>query len=108
MIMVRIFTALELIPADIEPRPYAPDWHLHRSDEKYLGWVQQYAHQVDTPQPGDIALFKFGRCLSHGGIVDQITPDITMIHADMYAGCVERAEVRRWADRLAGYWRIGA
>jgi NlpC/P60 family putative phage cell wall peptidase len=108
MIMVRIFTALELIPADIEPRPYSPDWHLHRSDEKYLGWVQQYAHQVDTPQPGDIALFKFGRCLSHGGIVDQITPDITMIHADMYAGCVERAEVRRWADRLAGYWRIGA
>lgn len=108
MIMVRIFTALEMIPDDIDPRPYSPDWHLHRSDEKYLGWVERYAVKVDDPQPGDIALFQFGRCLSHGGIVDQITPEITMIHADMHAGCVERAEVRRWQDRLAGYWRMHA
>lgn len=108
MIMVRIFADLGLIPKDVDPRPYAPDWHLHRSDEKYLGWVTKYATRVDAPEPGDIALFKFGRCISHGGIVETITPDIIMIHADMHAGCVERAEVRRWADRLAGYWRIVA
>ena len=106
MLPVRVFTALGLLPADLEPRPYPPDWHLHRSDEKYLGWVEQYGVKVDEPQTGDLALFKFGRCLSHGGIVDQIIPEITMIHADRDAGHVERAEVRRWADRLAGYWRI--
>lgn len=105
MILVRVFCDLGLVP-EFDPRPYATDWHLHRSEEKYLGGVMRYAVKVDEPQPGDVALFKFGRCLSHGGIVDQITPEITMIHADLNAGCVERTEVRRWADRLAGYWRV--
>lgn len=105
MLLVRVFCDLGLVPP-FDPRPYATDWHLHRSEEKYLGGVMRYAVKVDEPQPGDVALFKFGRCLSHGGIVDQITPEITMIHADLNAGCVERTEVRRWADRLAGYWRV--
>jgi NlpC/P60 family putative phage cell wall peptidase len=105
MLLVRVFCDLGLVPA-FDPRPYATDWHLHRSEEKYLGGVMRYAEKVDEPQPGDVALFKFGRCLSHGGIVDAVSPDITMIHADLNAGCVERTEVRRWADRLAGYWRV--
>lgn len=106
MLPVRVFTALGLIPADVEPRPYAPDWHLHRSEEKYLGWVTRFADPVDTPQPGDLVLFRFGRCYSHGGLIDAITPEITMIHADQNAGCVERAEVRRWADRSPCFWRV--
>jgi NlpC/P60 family putative phage cell wall peptidase len=105
MLLVRVFCDLELVPM-IDPRPYATDWHLHRSEEKYLSWVTDYAAKVDEPQPGDVAMFRFGRCLSHGGIVDAVTPDITMIHADLHAGRVERTEVRRWADRLAGYWRV--
>jgi NlpC/P60 family putative phage cell wall peptidase len=105
MLLVRVFCDLGLVPA-FDPRPYATDWHLHRSEEKYLGGVMRYAVKVDEPQPGDVALFKFGRCLSHGGIVDVVSPDITMIHADLNAACVERTEVRRWADRLAGYWRV--
>jgi NlpC/P60 family putative phage cell wall peptidase len=105
MLLVRVFCDLELIPM-FDPRPYATDWHLHRSEEKYLGGVMRYAVKVDEPQPGDVALFKFGRCLSHGGIVDAVSPEITMIHADLSAGRVERTEVRRWADRLAGYWRV--
>jgi NlpC/P60 family putative phage cell wall peptidase len=105
MLLVRVFCDLGIVPL-FDPRPYPPDWHLHRSEERYLGGVTRYAVQVDEPQPGDVALFKFGRCLSHGGIVETTSPDIIMIHADMRAGCVERAEVRRWADRLAGYWRV--
>jgi cell wall-associated NlpC family hydrolase len=48
-------------------------------------------------------LFRVGRCLAHGGIV---VGDDLMIHADLYAGCVERSEIRRWADRVGGYWRL--
>jgi NlpC/P60 family putative phage cell wall peptidase len=105
MILVRVYGDLGLIPS-FDPRPYPTDWHLHRSEERYLGWVTKYARQVDEPEPGDVALFRFGRCLSHGGIVEAATPEITMIHADLKAGRVERAEVRRWSERLAGYWRI--
>ena len=50
--------------------PYYPnDWHLHRSSERYLEGLLQYAHEVETPLAGDIAMWKFGRCFSHGAIV---------------------------------------
>jgi len=29
----------------------------------------QYAHEVELPEKGDIILWKFGRCFSHGAIV---------------------------------------
>jgi NlpC/P60 family putative phage cell wall peptidase len=57
-----------LPPGECDPGYYSPEWHLHRSEEKYLGWVIKYCKPVDSPKPGDIALFKFGRCVSHGGI----------------------------------------
>ncbi|SEJ56168.1 hypothetical protein [Frateuria terrea] len=108
MLPVRVLTALGLIPAEVEPRPYAPDWHLHRSEEKYLGWVKRFADPVEAPQIGDLVLFRVGRCFSHGGIVEAIEPELYMIHASREAGKVERAEVRRWADRPHGFWRIRA
>ena len=37
-----------------------------------------YAHEVEAPEPGDVALFKFGRCFSHSAIV---TDWPLMIHA---------------------------
>ncbi|MGN6383643.1 MAG: hypothetical protein ACTHMK_13655 [Dyella sp.] len=106
MLPVRVFTALNLIPADVDPRPYAPDWHLHRNEEIYLGWVRRFADPVDAPQAGDLVLFRVGRCFSHGGLIEATEPEIYMIHASQEAGRVERAEVRRWADRPHGFWRI--
>ncbi len=55
---------------NIETGYYPHDWHLHRSEELYLDWVKKYCNIIDgNPQPGDIAVFKFGRCVSHAGIV---------------------------------------
>lgn len=105
MLLVRVFVDTGLVPP-FDPRPYPPDWHLHRSAERFLGWIDQFAQRVDAPRPGDVALFKFGRCVSHGGIVETIAPEPVMIHADLSAGRVCRCEVSRFADRLAGYWRL--
>ena len=52
-----------------DPRPYPPNWHLHRSEERYLAWMQALAREVDAPQPGDVVIWRFGRCFSHGGII---------------------------------------
>lgn len=52
-----------------DPRPYPPEWHLHNPEERYLRWVETVAREVETPRPGDIVLFQFGRCFSHGGIM---------------------------------------
>ncbi|HET8552710.1 MAG TPA: NlpC/P60 family protein [Gammaproteobacteria bacterium] len=102
MLLVRVYHACGLIPA-IEPRPYPPDWHLHRSTERYLGWVEDYAEPVDVGEPGDVALYRFGRCLSHGGIVIK---ESQMIHAFKRAGKVEVAELCTFEPRLAGFWRV--
>src|SRR5436305_910136 len=45
-------------------------WHLHRDAERYLDGLLQYTHEIKgQPLPGDIVLWKFGRCYSHGAIV---------------------------------------
>jgi NlpC/P60 family putative phage cell wall peptidase len=57
------------VSAHIDPPFYVPDWHLHRDAERYLEGLLGYAHPVSALEPGDIALFRFGRTFSHGAIV---------------------------------------
>jgi cell wall-associated NlpC family hydrolase len=65
---------------------YPPDWHLHRGVELYLGGVLDNATEIPgPPQPGDIALFKMGRCFAHGVIV---TGWPQLIHAHYSAGVI--------------------
>lgn len=50
---------------------YSNEWHLHRSEEKYLKYVQQIADEVPMDKPlqvGDLLLYQYGRCISHGAI----------------------------------------
>lgn len=54
---------------DFKVGPYARDWMFHREEERYLQWVNRYLDEVETPLPGDVALWRFGRCYSHGAIV---------------------------------------
>ncbi len=101
MLLVRVFCDLGVVP-QFDPRPYPPDWMLHRSDERFLAWVRQSATRVEIPQEGDVALFRFGRCVSHGGIVCE--PGY-MIHAHLPAGRVMRAEMAPYLHRLHSFWR---
>lgn len=110
MLLVRVVVDPGLAEP-FDPRPYPPDWYLHRDEERFRAIVEQYADKIpdgESPRIGDIPLFKFGRCLAHGGVVVAIEPEPIMIHADKDAGRVVRCEVRRWEDRLAGYWRLRA
>lgn len=111
MLPVRVFTDAGIVHGVEDPRPYPPDWHLHRSEERYLRWMQRYGYRVRRGwevRPGDMALFKFGRCVSHGGIVETVGADPIMIHADRDAGEVTRCEVRSHAGRFVAFWRIRA
>jgi len=89
--------------ADVVPRidvPYYPhDWHLHRGGERYLEGLLRHARAIDGPPlTGDIALWKFGRCFSHGAIVVEWP---VIIHA--YVGratTLEDAEAALWLARV--------
>jgi cell wall-associated NlpC family hydrolase len=68
MILADVYEKVGLID-HIDTPEYPQTWHLHRSDERYLAFVKQYGHEVANPEMGDIAMFRFGRCISHAGIV---------------------------------------
>lgn len=67
-LMVQVFSAVGVIEP-FDTGEYPPDWHLHRSEERYLGFVQRHAREVDRPERGDLVVIRFGRCFSHGGIL---------------------------------------
>jgi cell wall-associated NlpC family hydrolase len=153
MLLVRVFVDTGLC-APFDPRPYPPDWHLHRSEEKYLGFVFDRAHEVfltdapaqagalPNPPPqagerignrdassslphlrgrdgegvkrGDVAVFRFGRCYSHGGIVVETDP-LAIVHAYAPAGCVLEERMQQSAvlsekirkPRFFSWWARG-
>jgi cell wall-associated NlpC family hydrolase len=107
MLLVRVYCDLGLVEP-FDPRPYTRDWMLHRDEEKYLGFLLGRAELVETPGPGDVILFKIGRCFAHGGVVSKTEP-LTMIHAHAQAGFVVEDEVLRCplSQRprvFASYW----
>lgn len=83
MLLAQVYHAAGVIPL-LDIPFYPPDWNLHRDAERYLEGVMRFAREVGgPPQPGDVAVFKFGRCFAHGAIVIQ-WPDV--IHAWHSAG----------------------
>lgn len=105
MLLCEVFEQCGLVP-HIDPRPYPADWHLHQPEQKYLAWVLDYCDQVETPQDGDIALFYFGKCISHAGIIVDVE-NMMMIHAYMKSGVVlQDMKQKSWLRRLAGFYRV--
>jgi cell wall-associated NlpC family hydrolase len=57
-----------------------------RNEERYLWWLTQVgATLVDKPQAGDVAMFRFGRTWSHGGIFVSPTE---VVHAYVKSGVI--------------------
>jgi len=102
MLLVRVYCDLDLIPR-LDPRPYPAQWYLHRDEERYIGWVSEYCKLIEIGEPGDIALYRFGRTASHGAI---IVNDRLMIHAYSKEGKVAVAERATFADRLDSIWSL--
>jgi len=78
MLIVDAFTVAGLLPPDIVVPEYSRDMMYHSDDSSYLDAVLEYCDEVDSPAPGDLALWKFGKTYSHGAIVSAWP---TVIHA---------------------------
>jgi len=86
-LLIGVYENVGLIPAT-SVEYYPIDWNLHRDAERYREGVRRFAHEIPGPPlPGDVVLWKFGRCFSHGAIVIE-WPQV--IHAHM--GSVTRIE----------------
>lgn len=103
MLLLEVYQAVGLVPA-IDIEHYPPDWHFHRGEERYLTHVTEHARRVETPKPGDVALFRFARCVSHGAIVIEWP---VVIHAYFRQGCViADATGAELGGRLDSFWSV--
>ena len=93
MLLAEVYESAGVV-AHIDVPFYPPDWNLHREAERYLGGLMQYAIEVQPiaisgsspgTEPGNIAVFRFGRCFAHGAIVVSWP---RLIHAWWNAGVV--------------------
>jgi len=86
MLLVAVYRAAGLIPA-ITVEHYAYQWHLHKSEEKYLEYLSQFGREIPEGEqgPGDVVIWKMGRCFSHAAI---ITSWPLIIHAAVGLGVV--------------------
>lgn len=81
------------IPKDFLHLPHG--WFLHAREEKLLNIVERHMRNVETPLPGDIALFKVGRVFGHSALVVDWP---TVIHTDAFVPFprVEIASADQW------------
>lgn len=103
-LLIAVYGEVGLLPS-ITAEHYPWDWHFHRSEERYLQGVAKYATQVPAPDAGDIALFKFGRCVSHAAIVLDWP---RCVHAYFGHGVVE-VDAEQGAElggRLHSFWSV--
>ena len=98
MLLAEVYAEAGLVAPLAIPH-YPPDWHLHRDAERYLGVLLDHAVEIaGPPAPGDIALWRFGRCFSHGAIVVDWP---IVIHAYLGRGCVlEDAAAAAWLSHI--------
>jgi cell wall-associated NlpC family hydrolase len=93
MLLARVYIGVGLVP-EFDPRPYPPDWYLHRSEERFMGILLAHSRQVEKPEVGDVMLLRVGRCFSHGAIVTKTEP-LIIVHSFQPVGSVVEEEAAR-------------
>lgn len=87
-------------------RNYSPQWNLHAGADNYIiEEADKVADRVKTPEPGDLVLFYFGRCVAHAGIV---------IENDLFIHCYKKSKKcvvsklwkSEWTKRIAFFYRL--
>jgi len=108
-LLVAVYESLGLVE-DVQLAPYNAGWFLHHSDELFLAGIAAYCHRVGgimAPQlPGDILLFRYGRAVSHGGIIASAG---SVVHAERRTGVVTLEECgpgSAMSGKLDSVWRI--
>jgi len=97
MLPLEVYSGVGAIPG-ADPEHYPRDWHLHRSEERYLEWVDKFAFRIgEKPQGtqdvigkppglGDFVIWRWGRTFSHGAIH---VGDGMVIHAVLGLGVTQ-------------------
>ena len=102
MLLCEVFERAGVI-GRVDPGFYAHDWHLHHGIELFSDWLGKHAREKNGPfQPGDIALWKYGRTFSHGSIY---VGENLFAHSYIGRGVIlSRADEEPLAGREMQHW----
>ena len=87
-LMLGVLIGANLIgEGDMHIEHYSNEWHLHRSEDKFLKYMDRVGYEVDVDdlQVGDFILYQYGRCISHGAIY---IGDNQVVHAYVDMGVI--------------------
>lgn len=86
---------------DFDTGEYPRDWHIHKTEERFLTFVPSFAAEIEAEavREGDLILFRIGRVFSHGAIVVQAGVRRIVVHAAIKEGAVVLADL----DHDAGF-----
>lgn len=105
-LLCAVFEACGMVP-HVDPGFYAVDWHLHHSEEQFIAWLDKFGTEVTDGSealPGDVVIWKYGRCFSHGSIY---TGNGFFIHSYLRLGVIEsRADEEPLQGRERRHWRL--
>lgn len=102
-----------------DPGPYPIDWHLHRDEERYLGFIEQHASRIDQGEcrlryqpllqvdPGDLLLWRIGRVFSHSAIVTEWPLVVHAVARDRFVmeTPITTHPLKGFPMRIYSYWR---
>jgi NlpC/P60 family putative phage cell wall peptidase len=102
MLLAGVGKAVGLVPPHWWPPPYAPEWHLHRTEPLLEQTIVGFGCQpvsLAARQPGDICLFQWpgGLVLSHAALL--VAPDL-LVHAILDDQVRQHSLRGRWRERL--------
>jgi cell wall-associated NlpC family hydrolase len=118
-ILVEVWANCGLIDR-FDPGSYPTDWHYHRNEEMYLGFIERHTGRVDEGefrlvnassnlyvQPGDLLLWKIGKVFSHSAIVTEWPNVVHAIAADRYVleTPILHHALNRFPMRIYSFWR---
>lgn len=89
MLLLEVYARAGII-LSFDPGHYPQQFGLHRSEEQFIRFVTRHADEIKAPEPGCVALFKYGRCYSHGGVMISET---RLVHAVLREGRVNYADL---------------
>jgi len=96
---------------DIPPMPegYRENWITEEDGTYWLDWLTPVVEWIDTPEPGDCILVKYGRNFTHGGVIDETGHVWHCYGRKGFAG-VTRSPITFFRDRGImrdhKFWRI--
>jgi cell wall-associated NlpC family hydrolase len=87
-ILAAVYERTGDIPHFVVP-PYSVQHALHSDDEWYIRHLQTHWTEIaeDDAKPGDIVIYKIGRCYSHAGILIEPWPG-NIIHSANGVGVI--------------------